>query len=187
MPPQHASATARFNPANTISAVRIMLTAPVAWAVLNGQAVLAMGGLALVIASDLLDGFVARRRRQASPFGTLLDHGADALFVTVLAGVGAHLDLLPGMLAPLIAFAFMQYALDSRGAGRRTLRPSRLGRFNGIAYYLVITAMSVVHVQFNGAAPFAAVVVLTGWLLVATTIVSMVERAWHCVHAARGS
>jgi phosphatidylglycerophosphate synthase len=176
-----------MNPANVISVVRIALTPLVAWAVLESHAVLALTGLACVIASDLLDGFVARRRRQATPFGMLLDHTADALFVTVLAGIGAHLGLLPVAFAPLIALAFVQYVFDSRSAGERTLRPSRLGRINGIAYYIVVTAMSVIHVLFPDGSTTRAVVMGGGWLLVAATLASIAERAWHLVHALRGS
>jgi phosphatidylglycerophosphate synthase len=176
-----------MNPANAISAVRIALTPLVAWAVLESHPVLAMAGLAFVIASDLLDGFVARRRRQATAFGTLLDHTADALFVTVLAGTGAHLGLLPGALAPLIALAFLQYVFDSRIVGERTLRPSRLGRINGIAYYIAVAAMSVTHVLVPDVAPARTAVMGGGWLLVAATTASIAERMWHLVHAVRGS
>lgn len=182
-----APGSAVLNLANTISAVRIALSPLVAWAVLEGHAVFAVAGLALVITSDLLDGFVARRRRQTTPFGTLLDHTADALFVSVLAAIGAHLGLLPAALAPLIALAFVQYAFDSRIRGHRTLRPSRLGRINGIAYYIAVTVMSLVHVHFPDLALLRTAVMSMGWLLVAATVASIAERAWHLVHAVRGS
>lgn len=176
-----------MNLANAISAGRITLTPLVAWAVLEGRAALALSGLALVIASDLLDGFVARRRREVTPFGTLLDHGADALFVSVLAAVGAHLGLLPAALAPVIALAFLQYAFDSRILGQRTLRPSSLGRINGIAYYFIVAAAIVVHIHLQ-TNPVARTVVMTGgWLLVVSSVASIAERAWHLVHAAPGS
>lgn len=187
MSTNHVPGTTVINLANTISAVRIALTPLVAWAVLGSHAIPAMTGIALVIASDLLDGFVARQRRQATPFGTLLDHTADALFVTTLAGIGAHLGLLPTILAPLIAIAFMQYVFDSRTVGLRTLRPSGLGRINGIAYYIAVTVMGVVHVHFSDTALLRTVVMSTGWLLAASTVVSIAERAWHFVHAVRGS
>ena len=176
-----------MNLANAISVGRIALTPLVAWAVLENHAVLALTGLALVITSDLLDGFIARRRCQVTPFGMLLDHGADALFVTVLAGVGAYLGLLPTAFAPIIALAFLQYALDSRVPGQRTLRPSRLGRINGIAYYIVVAAAIVVQLQLPDVALARTVVMTCGWLLVATSIASIAERAWHLIHAARGS
>jgi phosphatidylglycerophosphate synthase len=176
-----------MNLANAISAGRIALTPLVAWAVLTGHPSLALSGLALVITSDLLDGLVARRRRQVTPFGRLLDHGADALFVTVLAGVGAHLGLLPTAFAPIIALAFLQYALDSRILRQRTLRPSRLGRINGIAHYVIVAAAIVVQLHLPDVPVARAVVMASGWLLVATSVASIAERGWHLVHAARGS
>ncbi len=187
MSTKHAPATAVLNLANTISAVRIALTPLVAWAVVEGHAILTTAGLALVITSDLLDGFVARRCRQTTPFGTLLDHTADALFVTALAAIGAHLGLLPAVLAPLIAVAFVQYTFDSRIRGQRTLRPSRLGRLNGIAYYVGVTIMSMVHVHFPDLPLLRTIVMSMGWLLVAATVVSIIERAWHLIHAVRES
>lgn len=187
MSTKHAPAAAVLNLANAISAVRIALTPLVAWAVVEGHAILTVAGLALVITSDLLDGFVARRRRQTTPFGTLLDHTADALFVTVLAGIGAHVGLLPAVLAPLIVLAFVQYAFDSRLGGHRTLRPSGLGRINGIAYYVAVSAMSVVHIHFSEFPLLRTIVMSMGWLLVAATMVSIAERAWHLIHAVRES
>lgn len=176
-----------MNPANAISASRIALTPLVAWALLEDHTGLTLSGLALVIASDLLDGVVARRRHEVTAFGMLLDHSADALFVTVLAAVGAHLGLLPAAFAPIIALAFMQYALDSRTLEQRTLRPSRLGRINGIAYYVIVAAAIVIHLVLPDVAIARAAVMTGGWFLVISSLVSIAERAWHLVQARPGS
>jgi phosphatidylglycerophosphate synthase len=127
----------------------------------------------IVLASDLADGRIARQRQQVSSLGTLLDHGSDAVFVTGLCAAGAWLGLLPLPLPFLIAAAFIQYSLDSRG---NAPRGSRLGRWNGIAYYVIVGALIAVrHVAvFEG---LHYVLYGGGWLLVVATLASMIERA----------
>ena len=130
-------------------------------------------------ADDNRDGRLARRLGQTSPIGMMLDHGADALFVTVLGAALARMGLLPVWLSMLIALAFIQYAVDSRLLRERGFRPSRLGRWNGIAYYVVE------GVALGAAAlPVPSFIALLAhgfaWFLIATTIVSMGERAaWY--------
>jgi hypothetical protein len=99
------------------------------------------------------------------------------------------------VLPPLIAVAYVQYALDSRWQGgaaaaqraegerrrapawlaARGLRPSALGRWNGIAYY-VIVAVPIVRDALGLAWPGSATVQVLAWGLVATTVVSIVSR-----------
>ena len=57
----------------------------------------------------------------------------------------------------------------------RELRPSRLGHWNGVAYY-VIVAVPVMRDALGLAWPGAALVQAFGWLLVASTLVSMADR-----------
>jgi len=75
----------------------------------------------------------------------------------------------------LIAAAFVQYALDSRALSASGLFPSRLGRWNGIAYY-VIAAIPIVRDALALDWPGAALVSALAWLLIASTIASMVDR-----------
>ena len=112
-------------------------------AVLDGQWRLAGWIFAAAVASDFLDGIIARWRRTVSPLGGILDHTADAVFVTVTlwgiayAEVDAGIDVVPGILPWFIALAFLQYLLDSKALAGQPLRTSRLGRANGIAYYVI--------------------------------------------------
>ena len=51
---------------------------------ISQQLWLVSGGLFLLaVASDLVDGALARRRDQVTKIGGLIDHAADATFVTV--------------------------------------------------------------------------------------------------------
>jgi hypothetical protein len=88
-------------------------------------------------------------------------------------------------LAPLIGVAFLQYALDSKLMRSRGLRASALGRWNGIAYY-VIVAVPVVRDALGLGWPGAGLVRALGWALVATTLLSISDRL-RLLARARGS
>jgi len=164
-----------LNLANALTGARL-LAAPVLYvAVLEGRAGLAAAVFWLAVASDFADGWVARRLGQASPLGGLMDHGVDALFVVLGTTALACTGVLPPLLPPLIALAFIQYTLDSRLLGGGALAPSALGRWNGIAYY-VIVAVPVVRDAHGLGWPPAGLVSGLGWALVASTLLSMGDR-----------
>jgi phosphatidylglycerophosphate synthase len=169
--------------ANALTAVRLALALPVAVALARPEllppavVVLLIG---LAIASDYLDGPVARRTGTASATGMLFDHSTDCLFVTCgLAGAtvaGAITPILPA----LIPFAFGQYVADSYVWHRqRQLRASFLGRWNGILYFVPIVLIAAARLPFP--AGFAALLrvaaSLLGYVLAASTITSMIDRA----------
>ena len=169
--------------ANALTAVRLLLVLPTA-AALARPDLLAPGLVALVlcvaIATDYLDGPIARRTGTASAKGQLFDHSTDCLFVTGgLAGAaiaGAVTPILPA----LIPFAFGQYVVDSYVWHRqRQLRASGLGRWNGIFYFVPIVLVAAARLPFPAGfasllPPAAAAI---GYLLVASTVVSMIDRA----------
>jgi len=169
--------------ANALTAVRLALVLPIAAALARPE-LLAPGVVALLIglaiASDYLDGPVARRTGKASARGMLFDHGTDCLFVTGgLAGAAAAGAITP-ILPALIPFAFGQYVADSYVWHRqRQLRASFLGRWNGILYFvpIVLIAAARLRVPAGFAAFLRLAAGLLGYLLAASTVVSMVDRA----------
>lgn len=168
-----------LNLPNCLSLSRIALAPPTAWALLHGPAALTVTLFSFVVVSDLVDGRIARQRQLESRLGTWLDHGADAVFVTALCTTGAWLGLLPPVLPVLIGLAFAQYALDSRA-----FSGSGLGRWNGIAYFVLVGALIAVH-HFTDAAPIARILRALGWLLVLSTLASIAERALQAGRARR--
>ena len=164
-----------LTPANTLTLLRLLLALPFALAVRAGSPVAASLVFALAVASDFADGRVARRRGEISAFGGFLDHAVDAAFVSAGAAALATVGALPVWLAPLIAIAFVQYALDSTLMRSRGLRASALGRCNGIAYY-VIVAVPVVRDALGLGWPGAGLVRALGWALVASTLFSISDR-----------
>ena len=167
-----------------LSLSRIALIPAIAGAILNGAGAVSIVLFCFVVASDVLDGLIARRRQQASKLGTMLDHGSDAAFVTATCALCAYLGLLPVLLAPLIALAFIQYLLDSHVLEGADLRPSGIGRLNGIAYFVIAGIAILVHHYVRVPVIISALQTL-GWLLVATTLVSIVERGIHVLQARR--
>lgn len=173
-------ATARwYTLANLITLTRAALALPAAAGLLFGHPGVALAAFAAAVATDLLDGVVARRRGESTALGGLLDHGTDAGFVTLVLAAAAAEGMTPWALTALIPLAFLQYTLDSRALAGRPLRASRLGRWNGIAYYVlagtVVVAATLGLPQHAGWT--ATVIMVAGWLLCATTIASMTARA----------
>lgn len=163
--------------ANALTAVRLLAAPALALAVCAGESRGAAAVLLLAIASDFADGWVARRYGEVSHLGGLIDHAADALFVTTGSAALAAVGVLPPLLSPLIALAFLQYAVDSGASHRRPLRASWLGRWNGIAYY-VIVAVPIVRDGLSLAWPSPTLLRDLAWLLILSTFASMLDRLW---------
>ena len=150
-PASDADAPSRLlTAANGVSAARLIAAPFSLAAVLGGQWTLAAGIFVGAVVSDFLDGIVARRRGTVSALGGVLDHTADAVFVTLtLWGIAyseaqVRSDAVPGILPLFIALAFLQYLLDSKALAGQALRTSVLGRLNGIAYF-VLTGVVVIR------------------------------------------
>ena len=163
--------------ANAITAVRFPLAPLCAWSILNDAAMLAAVSFGVAVASDLLDGRVARLRGEVSRLGGLLDHTSDALFVAAGLAALASLGSVPWVLPPLVLLAFLQYALDSQVLAGKKLRTSRIGRLNGIAYF-VLLGIPLVRDVLELPWPAPGLVFGLGWFLVASTGISMADRGW---------
>ena len=170
--------------ANGLTFVRVLLAPACALALMGEHAVSAFAFFWLAVATDYVDGPVARRRGEDSALGGLLDHATDAFFVSVGIAALAYRDLAPVPLAPLVALAFIQYALDSRALAGERLRTSLIGRWNGIAYY-VLLGTPIVRDFLAWAWPSDDLIVVLGWALVASTSISMLDRARAWLHASR--
>jgi phosphatidylglycerophosphate synthase len=144
---------------------------------LDHEAGLALGIYVFAIASDFADGRIARRRGEATPFGGFFDHATDAIFVAMGLGALAHLELAPLWLSPLLLAAFVQYTLDSKALQGEPLRASRLGRWNGVLYFVAL-GTPVIRDGLGLAFPADGAIVAFGWLLVGSTLVSMADRAF---------
>lgn len=165
-----------WTPANALTLVRLVAAPLAALAILRPAPGVALALFALGAATDLLDGPLARRRGEASALGGVLDHATDATFVTLGLAACAARGIVPALLPLLVAAAFLQYTLDSRVVRGLPLRASALGRWNGIAYF-VLLGVPVVRDGLGIGWPPDGLVWALGVGLVATTVLSMAFRA----------
>lgn len=87
---------------NLLTVSRIAACPVLGWAVLHGDFRLATGILVYAGATDWIDGYIARRWKQQSVLGTILDPAADKALVTTLTVTLAMSHLLPVPLAVII-------------------------------------------------------------------------------------
>ncbi len=176
--------------AHCLTGIRLLLVVPTALAFARPGLVppwVLLLFLLTAIASDVLDGKVARRHGTASAAGMMFDHGTDFLFVTASLAGAAYAGLVTPWLAPLIVIAFSQYVLDSRFLHRQKhLRMSFIGRWNGILYFVPLVVLALARLELPGLGQ-EALAMLQGllasvgywfaWGLVLSTGVSIVDRA----------
>jgi CDP-diacylglycerol--glycerol-3-phosphate 3-phosphatidyltransferase len=163
--------------ANALTAVRLLLVLPFAFFMAKGDrrsAIFALVAWALALVTDFLDGPVARRRGTVTAFSGTFDHTTDFLFVTSGLYAGALRGAFPWILPILITVAFAQYVIDSYWVHRHAkLRGSKLGRYNGILYFVPSILDILIRMGLPFLHPLLAVLV---WLLVLSTLVSMGQR-----------
>ena len=171
--------------ANALTASRLVLLALLVPALLSRNWWLAAPLFALAVVTDIFDGKIARKYGETSALGGLFDHATDALFVTLCAWASAQLGLINPWLTWLIPAAFLQYMLDSKALAGLELKASALGRSNGVAYYAL--AGTVIGMEALGFTWLRPAVAFAAWVLVASTVLSMLDRARALVSARFGA
>ena len=170
--------TRRHNPwltwANGLTLLRLLSAPVAALAILNRAHGSALFLFVFAVVSDLADGRLARSRGEESVLGGVFDHTSDAIFVSAGLAACAWHGLVPMVLPGLILLAFAQYALDSRVVAGRPLRASWIGRYNGIAYF-VLLGIPVVRDGLALGWPPAGWLTLAGWALVVSTLLFLAD------------
>jgi CDP-diacylglycerol--glycerol-3-phosphate 3-phosphatidyltransferase len=163
--------------ANALTAARLLLVIPFALYMARGDERSAIFSLVAWVAAsitDFLDGPIARRRGTVTAWSGTFDHTCDFLFVTSGLVAGAFRGAFPWILSILITAAFAQYVIDSYWIHRHTkLRGSKLGRYNGILYFIPSLMDILIRLGFHFLDPLLTILV---WLLVLSTLVSMGQR-----------
>lgn len=156
---------------NLLCVVRIVLTVPIAWAILDGRYPLALVLFFIAGVTDGLDGFLAKRFSWQSRLGGLLDPAADKLLL-----VTAFLTLWWAGYVPvwlLVAVIGRDLFIVS-GAGLYLWRvgpfqaePSMISKLNSflqLLYVLFILSWLVFGI------PSPAIVLASGWIVLLTTV-----------------
>src|ERR1700723_4757014 len=144
-----------MNLPNTLTIVRIFFVPLLVAALVQERVAIWIGGvhvtnewLALAIflcaaATDLLDGYLARRWRQVTTIGTLLDPIADKMLVSAALISLVQVRVLPGWMAILIiGREFAVSGLRSIAAAEGyTIKASDLGKTKMFAQVVAISCM----------------------------------------------
>jgi len=161
---------------NVISAIRILLVAPIAVALATHQLVTTITLFGVAALSDAADGFLAKRFGWQSELGAVLDPAADKLLLATVFITLAYLRLVPWW---LMAAAVARDAIIVAGAllyrcliGPLNIRPSIVSKFNTLCQAAFIMAV-VGREEFS--VPPAWVVTALGAMVFATVMVSGID------------
>lgn len=143
---------------------------------------LALSIFLVAAATDLLDGYLARRWKQVTTIGTLLDPIADKLLISAALISLVQIRTLPGWMAILIiGREFAISGLRSIAAAEGyTIRANDLGKTKMVAQVVAISWMliAVRHPQLH----FAGMLLMWGVVLFAMlSAVSYFRKFWHKV------
>ena len=124
--------------------------------------------------TDFLDGYLARRRKQITTLGQLMDPLADKLLITAALLSLVQLDLAPAwMAAVIIGREFAVTIMRGIAAGRGVVIPaSPMGKFKMVAEVVAILALILGqdHLQ-----QFYVIGTIALWVAMVTATVSGVE------------
>lgn len=127
-------------------------------------------------ATDLLDGYLARRWKQITTVGTLLDPVADKLLISAALIALVQVRVIPGWIAiVIVAREFAVTGLRSIAASSGfTIKASDLGKFKMIMQVAAI-ALFLLSIHFIGLAWWAMAWM---YLVLAVTLVSAAHYFW---------
>lgn len=155
--------------------MRLALAPVILWAIVEQRYFAGLCVFVLAVLTDVLDGRLARRQGSDSNLGGLFDHATDCTFVVCATFALSRQEIVPLALSALIAAAFIQYMLDSGALRKKGLVPNKIGRWNGIAYF-VLVAIPLVQNAFEFQLFNHHQIYVGGWALCVMTVVSMIDR-----------
>lgn len=130
--------------------------------------------------TDWADGYLARRRKQITPLGQVIDPLADKLLISAALLSLVQMDLAPAwMVWVILGREFAVQTLRSLAYARGVAIPaSPLGKIKMIAEVVAILALILAHgpnVGLHGRAPWPPLFILGQialWIVIATALVS---------------
>jgi len=159
-----------------ISAIRILLVAPIAAALAHHELALTIALFGIAAASDAADGFLAKRFGWQSELGAILDPAADKLLLATVFITLAYLGLVPLW---LVAVAVARDFVIVVGAilyryflGPLRVRASVVSKFNTLCQTAFILSV-VCRAEFS--MPPAGTVMLLGALVFVTVVISGID------------
>lgn len=157
---------------NMICVVRIILVAPIVWALLEGRYGLALGLILVAGFSDALDGFLARRFDWRTRLGGLLDPAADKLLMFAAYVILAWIGLVPVWFSAIVvgrdiiiiagAIVYQLYVAPVHG------EPTGASKLNTV-FQILFVLLTISH-AWRGQPPMFALQLLGAAILMTITI-----------------
>ena len=165
--------------ANGLTMLRMLLVVPLLTASGSGQLVAAFALMAAAAATDVADGWIARRTGTATKLGAVLDPAADAILVFALQVQLVATGQWPVHLLAISGVSFVLFAAISALAGRPV--GSRSGKYVGAA--LMAAVMLQFLCRLSGSALWDRMGAVVCPLVAIYVAVSVVEN----IHVARSA
>ena len=174
-----------------LTLLRVTLLPAIVIFLVRRRDALALGCFLAAAFSDVLDGWIARRSKQVTQLGTVLDPIVDIVFNLVLVLGLTRAALLPGWVA---AAAALRYGILIGGGiylyvfvGPVRIRPTLFGRLSGVvmaalAAFLVLLAALDGHAA-ERLVPLTQVAL---GVLLAATVVHVVALGWYNLRVLSG-
>lgn len=164
---------------NIITALRIVLVMPLAWALLEHNFDLALLLVFVAGGSDALDGFLAKHYGWVSTLGSVLDPIADKLLLVVTFLSLGYLALVPSWLVVavlgrdivIVTGAVTYYVL----IGRYDMAPTLLSKLNTLMQIVLVFGVVLAQV-FDF--PRMWMIEIGVWVVLATTLLSGIHYVW---------
>jgi CDP-diacylglycerol--glycerol-3-phosphate 3-phosphatidyltransferase len=132
---------------------------------------------AVASVTDWLDGYLARRRKQITAFGQVIDPSADKLLTCAALISLVRMEYASALLVTLIiGREFAVTALRQFAYARGVAMPaSRLGKIKMVAQVIAILALILAHGQDGPRRPLYFIGQAGLWVVVLTALVSAVD------------
>ena len=171
-----------LNLPNILTIFRILLVPPLVVVLLTKFEDKEWWGLGLFLLAalmDFLDGYVARRRKQITRLGTLLDPAADKILISAafislveMDHTSGHTVVPAWIVVVIIAREFAVTSLRSFAAAERIVIPSGLsGKVKTIVQIISIALLII----YNQLGEFRHLAPISLWVALAVTVYSGVE------------
>ena len=165
-----------LNLPNVLSIVRILLVPPLVVVLLTkipGKEWWGLGLFLLAAVMDFLDGYLARRRKQVTRLGTLLDPAADKILISAAFISLVELGLAPAwIVVVIIAREFAVSSLRSFASAEGLVIPSGFSGKVKTVVQIVAVALLIIYNQLG---EFRHLDPISLWVAMAVTVYSGVE------------
>jgi len=165
-----------LNLPNLLSIIRILLVPPLVVVLLTGVKGKEWWGLGLFLAAavmDFFDGYLARRRKQVTRLGTLLDPAADKILLSAAFISLVALNLAPAwMVVVIVAREFAVSSLRSFAAAEGLVISASFSGKAKTVVHIVSVALLIIYDQLG---EFKHLAPVSLWLSVAMSVYSGID------------